>query len=175
MSDCKYQQLLDAYHDSELDAQTQADVHQHVQTCDVCRDQLGQIRRLSGLIRTADGNRPGDAIRPDELRRIHTAVRQVEHDQPLLRIAGFMSAVAASLLIISAAWLAELPRRSPVAPSQVSVLPIDSPAWQEVAVLEYVPPVPFQIDDTHNSLPAFAQADGADTQIVNLMLAGLSK
>jgi anti-sigma factor RsiW len=175
MSDCKYQQLLGAYHDAELDAQTQADVHQHVQTCDLCRDQLGQIRRLSGLIRTADGNRPDDAIRPDELRRIHNAVRQVEHDRPLLRIAGFMSAVAASLLIISAAWLAELPRRAPIAQAPMPPLSIDAPDWQQVAFLEYVPPVPFQIDDTHNSLPAFAQADGADTQIVNLMLAGLSK
>lgn len=174
MNDCKYQQFLNAYHDGELDAQTHSDVHQHLQTCDACRDQLGQIRRLSGLIRTAGGNRPDDAIRPDELRRIHSAVRKVEHDQPLLRIAGFMSAVAASLLIISAAWLAELPRRN-VAPSQVSVLPIDSPEWQEVAVLEYVPPVPFEADDTRNNLPAFAQADGRDTQFVNWMVDGLSK
>jgi hypothetical protein len=96
----------------------------------------------------------------------------VEHDQPLLRIAGFMSAVAASLLIISAAWLAELPHRNPVTPSPVSVLPIDSPEWQEVAVGVYVSPKAFQTDNSLDNLPAFAQAD---TQIVDLMLGGLSK
>jgi predicted anti-sigma-YlaC factor YlaD len=175
MSDCKYQQFLSAYHDGELDAQTHEDVHQHLQTCDVCRDQLDQIRRLSGLIRATDANRPDDAMRSDELRRIHSAVRQVQHDQPLLRIAGFMSAVAASLLIISAAWLGELPRRTPIAQPQVSVFTIDSPEWQQVAVGDYVPPVPFQTDDTSNNLPAFAQANGTDTQIVNWMVIGLSK
>jgi anti-sigma factor RsiW len=174
MSDCKYQQLLNAYHDGELDTQAHEDVHRHVQTCYLCRDQLGQIRRLSGLIRAAEANRQGDDIRPDELRRIHSAVRQVEHDQPLMRIAGFMSAVAASLLIISAAWLAELPRPTSIARTPAP-LSIDTPEWQQVALREYVPPVPFQTEDMHDNLPAFAQADGTDTQFVNWMVVGLSK
>jgi predicted anti-sigma-YlaC factor YlaD len=173
MSDCKYQQFLGAYHDGELDSRTHEDVHQHVQTCCLCREQLAHVRKLSNLIRTVDLEKTTTDIQPEELRRVHSAVRRVQHNQPLLRIAGYMSAVAASILIISAAWLMELPHgQTPQRSDRVAV--INTPDWERIASIDYTPATSVY-DPMPVGAPTYALADGADAEIVSLMIHGLSK
>src|SRR5438270_738818 len=100
MSDCQYHQLLDAYHDGELSEEARYEVDRHVASCCLCAAHLAELRRLSGWVQTAgDREQAADGIRPDELRRMHGAIRAVaaeaREERPLLRICGAWSAVAA--------------------------------------------------------------------------------
>jgi len=86
-----------------------------------------------------------DDMTADELARVHDAVDaaqdlESEIDRPaVLRIAGFLLATAASILIISSAWLLEVP---PSSAPRIGLGPT-VPAWQYAAVdpRETAPPL----------------------------------
>jgi anti-sigma factor RsiW len=143
------------------------EVEAHVGTCCLCAAELAEIRKLSGLIHTtAQARATADLPQRDELRRIHRAIGRTAtaaNDRPLLRIAGVFSAVAASVLIISSAWLMELPGNASVSPGRshpmIARTAFPEP-WEQVALGGYVPPTYLQQDRGYQPLePALAYND----------------
>src|SRR2546421_1803159 len=107
MIECDFQLQLDAYHDRELDAEARRRFEQHLKDCPTCPAELAAMRALSARIEAATP----DDINGDESARIHEAVNQADDAQPVsfpLRTAGLLSALAASVLIISGVWLMDL-------------------------------------------------------------------
>jgi len=174
MSECKYHQLLGAYHDGELDAVTALDVEAHVKTCPACSADLRAIGSLAGLIHQSE---KGEGVRPQELRRMHEAISVVAaegREAPLLRIAGGLAAMAASVLIISSVWLVELTGGpSSPTPGPVVVAPTAFPQpWEQVAMGQYVPPM--QLDRERGFQPFEPALAYNDREFANDMFVGLS-
>jgi hypothetical protein len=86
------------------------------------------LKRLAQLSRWLETARP-ESIRPEELARVHQAVENLD-DRGVLRMIMGLSAVAASILIISAAWLYDGPRPTVNVVVQQSVA--EQP-WERVA------------------------------------------
>jgi len=125
MSECSYQSSLASYYDGQMPPETARDLERHVPTCAACAAELKALSRISRLLETA---RP-EAIRPDELARVHQAVHEID-DRGVLRLVIGLSGIAASILIISAAWLYDGPRP----PVNVVVRPsVPEQAWERMA------------------------------------------
>lgn len=110
MSHCSYQSSLAAYHDGQTPPELARELERHLSTCAACSAELARLSQLSQLLIVA---RP-EGIRPDELARAHAAVGRAEEsgieDRGVLRLIVGLSAVAASVLIISGAWLYDAPQ-----------------------------------------------------------------
>jgi len=126
MSDCQYNSLLEAYHDGELRAGQIRALEEHLSACPQCTRALERIRNLSGIVA---GAKPASEILPIDLARIHAAIDGTE-DRSLFRFAVGMSGIAASILIISAAWLYDGPR--PSGPVQQGVANSEQ-SWEYLA------------------------------------------
>jgi anti-sigma factor RsiW len=100
MADCAYKSCLEPYHDGELAAERSREFERHLTGCEECSVELRQARELSKLLISA---RPHE-IEPRELSSIHDAVDEIAN-RSILRFAMGLSAIAASILIVSAAWL----------------------------------------------------------------------
>ena len=132
MIDCRFQLQLDAYHDRELDADARREFEEHLKECPSCPGELAAMRALSSRIEAAI---PHD-ITSAESMRVHEAVNHAADPQPesypLLRTAGLLSALAASVLIISGVWLLDI--RSSRTTTFVKTGPSTlAPEWERVA------------------------------------------
>lgn len=158
MVDCPYESRLDAYLDGELGQDAACEVAGHVGGCADCGRYVAELGDMSRLF--AQRSRQRD-ITPSELSRLHRAVDRV-YSQPLLRLAMAVSAVAASILIISLAWLSVL--SSPRQPT-VGTGPIpEESAWERLAAGEGAVPVP---GDRQTGM-----ADAERTRTIKWMLDG---
>src|SRR5258706_4804707 len=105
MTECDFHPQLDAYHDRELNAEARQRFEEHLKECPTCSRELSAMRAISARIESA---LPHD-IDATESSRIHAVVDRVADEQPeslpLLRTAGLLSALAASVLIIGGVWL----------------------------------------------------------------------
>jgi anti-sigma factor RsiW len=105
MPNCLHISRLEAYHDGELSPDASREIEQHLPDCAECSREMERIRELSALLVPA---RAKD-ITPLEMARLHQAIDKVD-DRSLVRFAVGISGIAASILIISAAWLHDAPR-----------------------------------------------------------------
>src|SRR5436305_1376487 len=119
MSECEFHLRVQAYHDGELrhDEAARRAVEAHLPACPACVAELQQLREISMMLAPAA---IATDVEPtaDEVRGMHRAVADAAREQApssLLRLGGLLGAMAASILIISAAWLAEAP--SPAGPA----------------------------------------------------------
>lgn len=101
MIDCPYEPRLTSYYDGELSAAAARALDRHVVGCESCAHQLQGLRELSQLLGPI---RPRGEISQIELARVHRTLDR-GRAQPLLRLGIGLSAAAASILIISLAWL----------------------------------------------------------------------
>jgi anti-sigma factor RsiW len=157
MSECTFEPYLSAYHDRELDADLREQVERHLAACPACSAQLREIEELSLCIARADLADVGE----HELTHMHEAVDAIGAEQiygrQLLRTAGFFGALAASVLIISAVWLRELPSgNAGPAMSERATLALP-PEWERVAINLRADPRPGLADDSPFS-PRYAAA-----------------
>src|SRR5690348_16142430 len=97
--------LLAAYHDGELDVVDRARVEAHVGHYAACAEELAALRETAQLI-CGSGI---DDLTGGELSRLHHAIDDAATDRPILRLGGAIGVIAASILIVSCAWLMELP------------------------------------------------------------------
>lgn len=161
---CPFQSQVGSYHDGELagDATARTTVERHLANCATCADELTWLRRVSTtLAKSGDDG----VLAPATLDRIHDAV-DAEADaaeaarfdlRRLYRAAGALSAVAASILVLSCAWLNTLPDRggstrgnTGPTPQQVASMP---EAWERVAVdLRADPVVPSGVAEGDRNL-----------------------
>lgn len=129
-ADCKFQSRLGPYVDGELNAEQEAEIEAHLGACDACRAEVGEIRELSHLA----GAISTDGMSVAAIRRIHQAV---DADQRLIifRVAGILTGLAASVLVIGSAWMAEFPGAAQRIPAQTIVIDVEhAKAWEQVAL-----------------------------------------
>ena len=167
MSECQYNAMLSAYHDGELDADSTRLVSEHLTNCPACANELREIEEISRLF--ADEAVP--RLSMIELARLHQNLDRGE-ESDLLRTAGLLTALAASVLIVSAVWLAEFPTRHAAAVSPaVAVVPASEiPAWERAAITLNVDPLPDFASDPAN----MASADARDAAVANWMIDGVA-
>ena len=131
MSQCTYQSSLAAYHDGQMPPERVRELERHLPSCAACSAELRDLSQLSQLLGTA---RP-EGNRPDELARAHAAVEETEHsgieNRGVMRLIVGLSAVAASVLIISGAWLYDAPQPTSLQISQHQ--PVAEQAWERWA------------------------------------------
>lgn len=137
------QSILSSYIDGELDPEAQARVEKHLSECPDCTREVASLRAVSDMLK----NEITDELSPASLSRIHEAIDE-DADRPILRLGGVLGTIAASVLIIGAAWMMELPSPAPASPRLHSQLTASSQSWEQVAMtLRVEPPFPTQSAD----------------------------
>ena len=126
MRDCQFKTRLSAYHDAELCAADIEAVNEHLPTCETCSAELATIREVSSALATYEP----ESISQIELTRLHRAVDRADEGS-VIRLAGMLAAVAASVLIICMAWMSQSPASSTIAhqPDQPRVQ-----GWENLAL-----------------------------------------
>jgi len=124
---CSFTSRVAAYHDGELSIESARAVASHVEMCAQCSEELKSLRKVSGLLRQSDS----EDLSPLELARLRLAIGAVENreDSPL-RLFGGLLAVAASIMVVCAAWWYETPLPVPRASTSVH----ETPAWERTAM-----------------------------------------
>ncbi|HEX5243295.1 MAG TPA: hypothetical protein VFW23_08520 [Tepidisphaeraceae bacterium] len=146
MNECISPMQLEAYRDGELSAVDTSAVADHVRGCDVCAKELKEMGELSAVLCGHAIELGVSDITSDELARLHARVetsliRADRQSNPFPAVKALM-ALAASVLIIAAAWLSEMPRPTVTTPSPTVII-AGAPRWERVAVtLQVDPPVP---------------------------------
>lgn len=130
MPECAYQTSLASYYDGQARPELAGEIQRHLPACLACSEELGRLSRLSQELATI---RP-EPIHPDELARLHEAVRGVEdhalEDRGVLRLVAGLSAMAASVLIIGTAWLYDGPKPNP---TTIVREPVPVQNWERIA------------------------------------------
>jgi anti-sigma factor RsiW len=178
MSECPFQVRIEAYHDGELAADERPAVERHVATCPACAANLAWLRGVSRSLATtqagmttAERGRLRDAL-DAAMDRDDAEFAYDDSDEPesypisLYRTAGVLSAIAASILLLSVVWLNELPSRTQRPPTGAALARGEVPAWERVAVNLRVDPLP-------NTTPG-GEAYMADARLADWMLQGLA-
>jgi len=160
-------QVLEAYRDGELDAAARARVEQHLASCPDCARELQELGKLSQMLASYSFQ----DITPQELRAVHQAVDDAQV-QRVWRIGGSLGLVAASILIVSLAWLNTVP---PVRTRLRPQTTVSAPAWEQVATTLRAGPLPGDIDNRpRGEQIQLAEAQYTDAQLAEWMLDGLS-
>lgn len=153
-------EILGAYHDGELSPTQRAEFEAHLAGCTVCMAELAQLREVSELF-AKNGT---EGISDTELHRLHEAVDDAM-DRPVLRMFGMISAIAASLLIVSSVWLMEISRRSETVTPQPTTIVKSPEAWERLATTLK----PEAVDHAPGSTESMA-----DASLAEWMLHGVS-
>jgi len=143
--------LLSQYLDDELDLVTQQRVAEHLQQCCHCAAEFEEIREASRFVSQFEFQ----DITPSELHRVHQSLLQID-DSFNWRLYGALSAIAASILVVGATWLAALPAPSP----SLAGNPSPPAEWEQMAMNLRVDPT-----ISGDQQPAYADARMADWMI----------
>jgi anti-sigma factor RsiW len=165
MNDCDLQ-LLSSYHDGELAVEQRQRVERHVTECARCAAELQALRETSAMF----AHHQFQDLTEPELKRAHEAIDETATEQPVWRLAATLGAIAASVLIVSCAWLTALPPASSSAgasaPTFVAQRPVQrAEPWEQMAMTLRPEPLGSARDDTTRL---------ADARLADWMLQGLS-
>jgi len=123
MTPCDFEILIGPYHDQELEEDRAAEMAKHIVHCRSCAGQLAEVRRLSGVINRI----PLDPISGMERARMYQLVDQLPRraaESALIRMAGSLAALAASVLLITSIWLMGAGGSSNITHPVSSIIPI---------------------------------------------------
>ena len=163
-SPCDWQGRLDSYFDGELTAAQATAAQRHLDACPACRAELEEMRGLSGLFENAFNQPAPRAL----LVRIHRAVDNTDSDRgTLFRIAGILSGIAASALVIGGAWLFDAPAPRPGVVVVIGSAQPGRENWESLAVNLRSDPLPVTGWEAP-SPEALAQARVAEWFLKNL-------
>ncbi|HWE02283.1 MAG TPA: zf-HC2 domain-containing protein [Tepidisphaeraceae bacterium] len=161
---CEFQPRLSAFHDGELDPDAERVVQRHLAACESCRLELQDIRELSAL-----AARIGiDGMSPRALRRLHQAIDGQARQYSIFRIAGALTGLAASAMVVGAAWLWDAgDSRSSASIKYVIIEPGPTDKWEYLAVNLKADPLPTERWEVND------QQMLADARLTSWMLEGL--
>jgi anti-sigma factor RsiW len=154
MPDCPYISRLGAYCDGELSPDVSRAVEQHLAACESCSTELQRAGEMSALF--AELKHP--TMTSMELARLHRAVERAD-ERSFLRFAAGISGIAASILIISAAWLYDAPRQGPL--TGIAAQPEQT--WEHLASTGDVQKLPQGMPQT-----GVAERDATDWMVVGM-------
>jgi predicted anti-sigma-YlaC factor YlaD len=146
--ECHETPQIEAYHDGELSPIERVRIETHLRECEACRRVLEQLQRLSSLV--ADS--PVAAMPPEAMGRLAGAwdlVRarslgerlvqeRAANERGVLRIAGWLTAAAAALLMGGLVMLSPSKQRTTVgevATGSGGTVTFASGAWDTAAVM----------------------------------------
>ena len=134
---------VEANHDGELDARERRSVGEHLAGCAACAEHLSWLREASRAV----SREAGVPLSADHARRLHAALDAIEGDEgayplSLSRTAGVLTALAASVLIVSCVWIRELAPTGAPGHVPASLAVAEAPAWERVAVTLRADPLP---------------------------------
>ncbi len=92
---CDRTDEVQRYHDGELTLDERGQLEAHFHSCAECRQFLRELGRLSSLLRFAPVSEPG----PEFVARMHAHSRAAARDVKTIRLAGWLTAAAAAVLI----------------------------------------------------------------------------
>jgi anti-sigma factor RsiW len=139
---CERSTQVYLYHDGELPADQREALEAHLRACDECSALLTELRSLSRLFAAA----PMAQIQSDVMQHLREA-RYVLPDAGVLKIAGWLTAAAAAVLIAALPMLHREDQNPPVVQGGASADTLDY-----VAVTP-----PTDAENSHNDLVALAQ------------------
>jgi anti-sigma factor RsiW len=134
MNTCGQETIVGLYHDKELTGQQSRDLERHLETCIACTERLAQMRRMSRLFSSI----VLEPISASEEFHIHRAVKLAEQsgmDRAVIRIAIPLAALAASVLMVTSIWLADIMRGGVAAGATNQQLVSAAPQRQSTAEL----------------------------------------
>ena len=161
MSDCELTARVAAYHDGELDPSAAQQLESHLPACAACAEELRNLREMSGLFGALKPLRMED----QSLAQVHDVIDAEDSESGILRIGGLLAAMAASVVVIGGAWLAELPAAQGQR-SAVVIVP-EKGTWESVAVDFQANSLPLGLLDRPDR-QMLADARTADWMIANL-------
>ena len=164
MSGCQFHSRISAYHDGELDQAASKAIELHLHTCEECTEELESLRQVTSAMADFD---PGQ-MTPIELARLHRELDRADEGS-LVRFTVGLIGMAASVLIISLAWIGQ-PTTQPTRTS--SNLPQVLPQWQRLALGEPLQ-APYIHDESGVPIPETGVAKGPDKDTIEWMLSGL--
>src|SRR5438045_1944278 len=94
---CEHAHLVSQYHDGELLGGQRAALEEHLAECDECREMLAELRAISQMV-SASALR---AMPDDFVAHLEENVDAANRDRGVLKIAGWLTSVAAAVLIAS--------------------------------------------------------------------------
>jgi anti-sigma factor RsiW len=177
MTACPDELLLAAYLDDELEAADRARVEEHLGRCPACSAELARMRAAGSSLRKFTSVQ----LTPDQRQKLHealdaSAAEATAEDARMTRTLAALGVLAASVLIVAAAWLRALPPPPhPTSTAQrpgggiVATWPAKQEAWEEVAVT--LRPDPASLPRRFDPAQQFAGVYDAD--LADWMLEGL--
>jgi anti-sigma factor RsiW len=168
--DCKYRELLNAYHDGELRPDAIMQLELHLKSCQSCAAELAEISEVS----QAFAGFAREPLSADALAEAHANADSAVSDSPspVLRMAGLLTALAASILIIASAWLREMPAPD-LGSQQITVAPSPMPEWERVAMT--LDTGPLSEETPQPGQPVLAEVRPAEARLADWMLQNLSR
>ena len=100
MQSCPYGIQISAYHDGELPPVQRQEVEGHLQQCAACADELRQLRRISEFLAAT----PVPHLDPNQKNELY-ALAPATREFAYMRIAEWVSAVAAAVLLAASSWM----------------------------------------------------------------------
>lgn len=170
MSTCEFQLRVAALHDGELPPPAARLVRAHLAHCPSCAAELSALRGLSARITgeiaaRADSDAPALAGMHRAVDRAAAAMTDADlKTLPLLRTAGLLGALAASVLIIAGVWLLDAPPAPQLADeagagsATAGTLVAIPPDWERVATTLRAQPRPGVVGDDSPFAPHYAAA-----------------
>lgn len=157
-----------AYHDGELSPEARQRVERHLAECEVCRDELESIQRLSRSFTEL----PRPALSPKALKQTHVRLADAvaERDAPVLRLALTFTTLAASLVILASVWLAP---KEPDRNASIVVAAAPAADWERLALTLQPDRVSFDLPGRDTTI-MLADASNNDARVADWMLRSLS-
>lgn len=180
--DCQYRHRLNAYHDAELGDAEAHELERHLETCMTCQAELEEIQAVS----EAFAGLAASATSPAAMARAHAAAdaaseligSAAESRHVLFRVAGLLTAVAASVLLVGSAWLLE-PPAAPTGIGAVVIGPTPAPAaeWERIAMTLDAGPLLMNPAEAPGrlALASAAYGPGDDMRVADWMIRNLSR
>ena len=137
MNTCPDPIRLARYHDGELDPAGRRELEEHLRACGLCSERLRELDDLSTLLSSARR----EPVSQIELARIKQAHRAYRDRRGLVRMAGGLAAVAASVLVVSGAWIYD-GSADPIRTARTGTPSAQEPEWERVAELRADPAIP---------------------------------
>ena len=179
--DCEYRPRLNALHDAETGDAEARDLARHIEGCVACAAELEEMRQVSAEFDRFATEGPSQSL----LRQLHRAAddaakagadASADVGAMVVRVAGFLTALAASVMLVSWAWFGQPPAPTAIVPAPVTLAPAPAPEWERVAMTLDAGPLPAQAPDGPGRFVLAAATDGdRDARLADWMLVNLNR
>lgn len=123
MKECEYNPNLSAYIDGELSADDQESMARHIDSCDVCRNELSLLRETDMLLSGLDAVSPSESFDRDFWKKLEASTRPKRNWSlgNLFRLWQPYAAAALTAMVIVAVVFSGKPERYTPGPNELII------------------------------------------------------